>query len=225
MSESICSGAALCNRWDASCQILKEAVAAGCAVRTFEVYTDDRRTRLFVVEIPPPAAASESPFFFVMIEEAAVAGVWESTHLSLANSPNDSRLHKSKDVAAMLKAIHGQEDRPAAQQKAQDVVTKLKAMKLSKAAARVEEGAAETFSYMTFPREHWTRTRTNNTLERIMREIRRRTRVVGAFPDGRSALMLVAARLRHIASTRWGSRAYLDMKRLKEEKLIAADAG
>jgi putative transposase len=38
---------------------------------------------------------------------------------------------------------------------------------------------------MSFPREHWTRIRTNNVLERIMREIRRRTRVVGNFPDGR----------------------------------------
>lgn len=44
----------------------------------------------------------------------------------------------------------------------------------------------------------------NNPLERIIREIRRRTRVVGAFPDGHSALMLAAARLRHIASTKWG---------------------
>jgi putative transposase len=98
-------------------------------------------------------------------------------------------------------------------------------MKLAKAAACVEEGAGETLSYMAFPREHWTRIRTNNTLERIMREIRRRTRVVGAFPDGKSALMLVAARLRHIASTKWGTRAYLDMKRLKEEKLLTAEAG
>ncbi len=64
-----------------------------------------------------------------------------------------------------------------------------------------------------------------------MREIRRRTRVVGAFPDGRSALMLVAARLRHVAGTQWGTRKYLDMDRLKEhdqekafaeEELIAA---
>ena len=69
---------------------------------------------------------------------------------------------------------------------------------------------------MSFPREHWTRLRTNNVLERIMREIRRRTRVVGAFPDGRSALMLVAARLRHIAGTKWGTRRYLDMERLRE---------
>ena len=53
-------------------------------------------------------------------------------------------------------------------------------------------------------------------LERILREIRRRTRVVGNFPDGESALMLVAARLRHIAGTKGGTRRYLDMTRLKE---------
>ena len=70
---------------------------------------------------------------------------------------------------------------------------------------------------MAFPREHWTRIRTNNPLERIMREIRRRTRVVGAFPDGTSALMLVAARLRYMAGTRWGTRKYLDMTRLAEQ--------
>jgi len=110
---------------------------------------------------------------------------------------------KLKDVAAMLKAIHAQEDRPAAEQKVRAVVAKLQAMKLAKDATCVEQGAAETLSYMAFPREHWTRIRTNNTLERIMREIRRRTRVVGAFPAGHSALMLVAARLRHIAGTQW----------------------
>jgi putative transposase len=125
----------------------------------------------------------------------------------------------TKDVAAMLKAIHAQEDRAAADQKVADVVEKLRTMKLNKAASCVESGASETLSYMYFPRAHWTRIRTNNTLERIMREIRRRTRVVGAFPDGNSALMLVAARLRHIASTKWGSRAYLDMNRLKEERM------
>ena len=58
---------------------------------------------------------------------------------------------------------------------------------------------------MDFPREHWTRLRTNNGLERVMKEIRRRTRVVGAFPDGNSALMLVGARLRHITTTKWGT--------------------
>src|SRR5688572_18357528 len=124
---------------------------------------------------------------------------------------------KAREVVAMLKAIHAQEDRQAAEKKAADVVAKLHELKLSKAAKIVEEGVAETLSYMAFPREHWTRIRTNNPLERIMREIRRRTRVVGAFPDGTSALMLVAARLRYVAGTRWGTRKYLDMERLREQ--------
>jgi transposase-like protein len=123
---------------------------------------------------------------------------------------------KVKEVAAMLKAIHAQEDRAAALAKAAAITEKLEGMKLSKAAAVVRSGVAETLTYMSFPREHWTRLRTNNMLERIMREIRRRTRVVGNFPDGESALMLVAARLRHIAGTKWGTRRYLDMSRLRE---------
>jgi putative transposase len=124
---------------------------------------------------------------------------------------------KSREVMAMLKAIHAQEDRQAAEKKGADVVAKLKELKLGKAASIVEEGVGETLSYMAYPREHWTRIRTNNPLERIMREIRRRTRVVGAFPDGHSALMLVAARLRHVAGTKWGTRKYLDMERLREQ--------
>jgi transposase-like protein len=71
------------------------------------------------------------------------------------------------------------------------------------------------------PPEHWRCLRTNNPLERLMREIRRRTRVVGAFPDGNSALMLVAARLRHVASTRWGTKRYLQMDRLATIVAIA----
>lgn len=124
---------------------------------------------------------------------------------------------KVQEVAAMLKAIHAQEDRAAARDKAAAVAAKLEAMRLGQAAELIRRGVDETLSYMAFPREHWTRLRTNNVLERIMREIRRRTRVVGAFPDGRSALMLVAARLRHIAGSCWSDRCYLDMERLREQ--------
>lgn len=123
---------------------------------------------------------------------------------------------KVKEVVAMLKAIHAQEDRQAARDKAGLVAEKLAGLRLGQAATIVRDGVEETLSYMAFPREHWTRIRTNNVLERIMREIRRRTRVVGNFPDGKSAVMLVAARLRHIAGTRWGRRVYLDMERLRE---------
>jgi putative transposase len=127
-----------------------------------------------------------------------------------------------KDVAAMLKAIHAQEDRQAAEEKVVAVVKKLKKMRLNEAAKIVEQGAGETLSYYAFPSQHWRSLRTNNPLERLMREIRRRTRVVGAFPDGQSALMLVAARLRHVAGTKWGTQRYMNMDRLKElERYIA----
>jgi transposase-like protein len=125
--------------------------------------------------------------------------------------------NRVKEVAGMLKAIHAQEDRAAALEKAASVVERLESMRLAKAAGVVREGIAETLSYYYFPREHWLRIRTNNMLERIMKEIRRRTRVVGSFPDGNSALMLAAARLRHIAGTKWSTVCYLNMKRLYEQ--------
>ncbi len=84
-----------------------------------------------------------------------------------------------KEVAAMLKAIHAQEGRVAARQKA--VAVKLKDMKLADAAAIVMAGIEETLYYYTFPREHWRSVRTNNPLERLLREVRRRTRAVGHF--------------------------------------------
>lgn len=85
------------------------------------------------------------------------------------------------------------------------------------AAARAgRDEFAETLAYTEFPPEHWHRIRTNNGIERINREIGRRTRVVGTFPDGNSALMLVTARLKYIAEHVWGKRRYLDMSKLEE---------
>ena len=128
---------------------------------------------------------------------------------------------KVKEVAVMLKAVHAQEDAQAAREKAAQVVEKLKAMKLARAAEIVAAGVEETLSYYAMPSEHWRSIKTNNPLERLMREIRRRTRVVGAFPDGKSALMLVAARLRYVAATRWGTKRYLQMNRLADVVAIA----
>jgi putative transposase len=132
---------------------------------------------------------------------------------------------KVKEVAAMLKAIHAQEDQASALAKASAVADKLEGQRLGQAAALVRAGIAETLSYMAYPREHWRSLRTNNPLERVMRELRRRTRVVGNFPDGESALMLVAARLRYMAAGRWGTRRYLDMSRLREVGELVATAG
>jgi putative transposase len=123
---------------------------------------------------------------------------------------------KVRPVAAMLKAIHASEDREPARTKVLHVVAKLHELKLPAAAALVQGHIEETFSHYAFPSEHQSSLRTNNLLERIRREIRRRTRVVGAFPDGNSALLLVRARLRHIAGKTWGTKRYMDMSRLRE---------
>ena len=132
-----------------------------------------------------------------------------------------------KDVAAMLKAIHASEDKQAAREKAKQIHEKLENLRLTKAAKKIRESIDETLIYYDFPREHHNRIRTNNALERIMKEIRRRTKVVGAFPDGQSALMLCAARLRHIAGTKWGQKRYLNMDLLRDqdfEEKLKADA-
>ncbi len=98
-------------------------------------------------------------------------------------------------------------------------------MRLKNAAKGVEDEAAETLKYTFFPREHWLRIRTTNPFEWEIREVRRRARVVGKFPDGNSALMLVAARLRHVEGTRWGSVRYLKMEQLEKPELEEVVAG
>ena len=131
---------------------------------------------------------------------------------------------KVKLVSKTLKAIHAQESKAAALSKARDVVGALRTMK-QEAAKKVEDGVEETPAYTSFPFEHWTGIRTNNVIERLNREIRRRTRVVGSFPDGNSALMLVCARLRHVAATQRGNKKYMNMKHLEAISNDAEIAG
>lgn len=99
------------------------------------------------------------------------------------------------------------------------MVTQLRQMKLIKAADLVQQAVPETLTYYRYPDTHGRRVRTNNPLECIMREICRRTRIVGAFPDGHSALMLCGARLWHIAGTKLGTKRYLSMKALHKQHL------
>ena len=119
-----------------------------------------------------------------------------------------------REVSHMLKAIHAQESRMAADAKASGVIAELRLLKMGKAADLVEQAVHETLTYYALPDIHWQKIRTNNPLEQIMREIRRRTRVVGAFPDGQSCLNLAAARLRHIARTQWSTKRYMNMRPL-----------
>ena len=131
---------------------------------------------------------------------------------------------KLREVSHMLKAIHAQESREAAQKKAEAVIADLRSQRMPRAAELVEERIGGTLTYYGFPDTHWQKIRTNNPLERIMKEIRRRTRVVGAFPDDQSCLNLAAARLRHIAGTQWPTRKYMNMAPLYADQTRTAGA-
>ena len=119
-------------------------------------------------------------------------------------------------AAGALKAVFAMESRDAALRKAEDVAAQMESRGLKAAASCLREGIGESTTYLLddYPVEHRRRIRTNNMIERLNREIRRRTRVVGSFPDGRSALMLICARIRYVTANQWSARRYLDMSRL-----------
>ncbi len=113
------------------------------------------------------------------------------------------------------RVLHGVEGQGAGEG---GIVAKDMESKKLEAAKCLGEAIGETTTYLLddYPREHRRRIRTNNMIERLNREIRRGTRVVGSFPDGRSALMLICARIRYVTSNEWSTRRYLDMSRLGE---------
>jgi putative transposase len=131
---------------------------------------------------------------------------------------------KVREVSHMLKAIHAQESRETAERKARSIIDDLRAVRMNAAADLIEKSVHETLTYYAFPDIHWQKIRTNNPLERIMREIRRRTRVVGAFPDGQSCLNLAAARLRYIAASKWSTKRYMNMRPLYQLHVMQTGA-
>lgn len=108
--------------------------------------------------------------------------------------------------------------------RAGEVAREMEGRRLKAAANCLREGVGETTTYLLdeFPDGHRRRIRTNNMIERPNREIRRRTRVVGSFPDGNSALMLGCARIRYVTANEWSTRRYLDMSRL-DDNLVEAN--
>lgn len=78
----------------------------------------------------------------------------------------------------------------------------------------LENGFTAASQFYAFPKAHWRRIKTTNGLERLNAEIKRRTKVVGAFPDRASALRLITA-VAIAVTTIWGRRVYLDMSEFK----------
>ena len=115
---------------------------------------------------------------------------------------------KQRQVARALKAIFAQESFDEAEKKARSFIADQK-KDLPGATKILGEGLSEALTYFQFPAEHWARIRTNNPMERLLREVKRRLKVVGTFPDVDSALMLATARLKWTQENTWEQKRYL----------------
>ena len=100
-------------------------------------------------------------------------------------------------VAAALRTIFAQPDRASAGQQL-DLVAEKMAPRWPKASELLREAEEDVLAYMAFPPEHWTRLYSTNPLERLNKEVKRRTNVVGIFPDVGSVERLVGAILMDI---------------------------
>jgi transposase-like protein len=102
------------------------------------------------------------------------------------------------EVAADIRSMFTAPDRKTAEGLLQAAIQKY-AVSAPRLSAWMEENLAEGFTVFDFPLEHRRSIRTTNSLERVNREIRRRTRVVGVFPNEASCLRLVSALLMEIS--------------------------
>ena len=179
------------------------------------------------LRMPKPKGRGLSGVRMFTGDKAAMAGAIAEVFPDAAYRRCTAHLHRSAlskapkskraGAAAMLEAIRAQEPLDAGMGgKADAAAASLDGMRLAAVAKCVRDGVAETLTRTRLPMRRWRRIRTNNAIERLNREIRRRTRVAGTFPDGRSALMLVTARLKYVTDSEWGSRRYLDVSPLDE---------
>ena len=131
---------------------------------------------------------------------------------------------KVREVTHMLKAIHSQENRNAADRKARAIVEGLRAGRMNTAADLVERSVHETLTYYAFPRHPLAQDPHQQPARTDHAKSVQQTPVVGAFPDGQSCLNLAAARLRHIAGTAWSAKCYMNMRPLYQPQLVQTEA-
>lgn len=130
--------------------------------------------------------------------------------------------HAKGEVASDLKAVFAMRRRETAEALAQELIERW-----GKAFPRAVEvfarGIADALVYLDFPSAHHRRIRTTNGLERLFREIKRRTRVVGVFPNERSLVVLTTVVGLRV-SEEWALRRYLDMSLLEAQEQITSGA-
>jgi transposase-like protein len=155
------------------------------------------------------------------IEQVFTGATWQRCRVHfmrnvLAHIPKGSK----SVVAAALRTIFAQPDRAAAGAQLAEVVKAMRA-RWPKAAEVVAEAENDVLAYMSFPEEHWTRIYSTNPLERLNKEVKRRTNVVGIFPDGASVIRLVGAVLMETSDEWQIGRRYFSQESMK--KLLEPD--
>ena len=123
--------------------------------------------------------------------------------------------HKEKDrFGSLLKSIWLTTDIKAAKQRAKDLADEYRT-KCPKAIETLEDGLEDALTYLSFPSLDARKVSSNNMLERLNKEIRRRTTVVGIFPNPESYLRLVTAYLMEYSEDWSVTRAYLSEESLQ----------
>jgi putative transposase len=146
--------------------------------------------------------------------EACFAGVlWQRCQFHLSQNAQSYAPKKSmrKGISESMRRIFGSETYEEAQRNKFEVIKEYK-NKASEFADWLDENVDEGLTVFEFPQDHRVRVRTTNGLERANKEIKRRTKVVGVFPNKESALRLVTARLIEIHEDWLTERHYLNMK-------------
>ena len=140
------------------------------------------------------------------VEKSFLGASWQMCHVHLMRAVLRNVAKKyHKEVADKLKiALEGEREM-------QQLIQELENRGYSKSADTAERFRFSLWNYKAFPREHWRRIRTTNGLERINKELKRRSRVVGAFPSDQSFMRLGVSILIDINEEWMTTRKYLSM--------------
>lgn len=116
-------------------------------------------------------------------------------------------------VAATVRTVFAQPDAPSAREQWRAVADRLRA-RFPKAADLMDEAEADVLAYLAFPKGHWRQIWSNNPLERLNKEVKRRTDVVGIFPNPAAVIRLVGAVLSEQHDEWQVARRYLSVESL-----------
>jgi transposase-like protein len=140
------------------------------------------------------------------VEKSFLGASWQMCHVHFVRAVLRNVAKKyQKEIADKLKIALDDET------KMHELVLDLEGRGYSKSAGTIEHFQFSLWNYRSFPRNHWRRIRTTNGLERINKELKRRTRVVGAFPSDQSFMRLGASILRDINEEWMTTKKYLSM--------------